>query len=136
MYDFLGFLMFRRGDRSVQAGDMISAVKWMEEAAHYVPRSAEFRTNLAVFLAKTGSPEDAVDQCELAAHLDGGRASAGRNLVKLCLGLAQEQVRHGQPQAARATLRRALPFASGKELIEVQGRLAELSGAVSPGDRP
>lgn len=131
MYDFLGFLMFTRADRSQHDGDIPSALRWAEAAAHYVPRSAEFRTNLCVFLAGTGMLEDAVDQCELAAGLDGSQGSARRNLVALCLSLAEQQTGSGRNDAARSTLLRALPFASDGAQTEIRRRLSELPD--SPG---
>ena len=133
IYDFLGFLMFRRADRKVHENDLRSAVRFAEEASHYVPRSSEYRTNYAVFLVKSGgSLEDAVDQCELAAGLDGRNESARRNLVALCLRLAQLQHQSGRDAAARATLKRAAQYAPREVRDAIENPAGGLGGGALP----
>jgi Flp pilus assembly protein TadD len=111
-YGFMGILMMERAERRAAARDLAGAVRLMEAAVHYAPRAASIRANYASFLARSGAPlEEAVRQGELAVRIDPRMEAARRNLGKLSMGLAREQLSRGDRAAARATLRRALEVA-------------------------
>ena len=124
----------RRLDRSglarAEAGDLTSAVKLLERAVHYAPRAAVIRSNYAAMLVRSGRPiEEAIAQFETALRLDKGLLPARRNLVRLYVRLARRQIGENQTEAARKTLRRALPYAAGRALAEIRQMLQELGDA-------
>ena len=110
-----------------EAGDTTSAVKLLERAVHYAPRAAVIRSNYAAMLARRGgSVEVAITHFEVALRLNKGLRPARRNLVRLCLRLARRQIGENRKDAAGKTLKRALPYATGQALAEIQRLLREL----------
>ena len=119
-----------RGLERAAGGDVASALKLIRRAVHYDPRLAGIRNNYAAMLVRSGAPvEQAIEQCEVAVRLNPRLDATRRNLVRLCLRLAADQTRTGRKDAARATLTRALPHASGPARAEVERLLRQLGPA-------
>jgi Flp pilus assembly protein TadD len=127
-FAFLGLLMEQRAQKKDEDGDLPSAVRLMKEALHFAPRVGSIHANYAITLARAGGTlEEAVQQCEQGLRLDPGMDDARRNLVRLYIKLARKQTEQGEKDAARATLQRALPRASGAAFDQIQRMLRDLA---------
>ena len=123
----LGRLIDSQAGARAKAGDWSGAAQMMAKAVHYAPRDAGIRSNYGTALFQGGGAvEEAVTQFEMAVQMDEGFLPARRKLVGLYVRLARRQIGENRKEAARKTLRRALPYADGKTLAEIQRMLAPL----------